>query len=111
MQSMINYTQNGIMFGGFVGASIFSKNQYVDFLKNERASQFKWHWEAKRELTNRLTRDAIRGALLWGGKSTIVATTFGYVVLIRNNFVFDSTNFISNFPFQSIAQSHTSDTK
>ncbi|XP_031637861.1 uncharacterized protein LOC116350256 [Contarinia nasturtii] len=86
--SVINYIQNGVLFGSFVGISIFTKNQYVDFVHNERASQYKWHLDAKRELTNRWCKGAVSGAATWGIKCTIVAATFGILVnlipIIRN---------------------------
>lgn len=76
MSSMIAYTQNSVFFGFATGAGIFSKNQYIDFMENARASQYKWHFDAKSDLTNRMVKGGIRGAFTWGTKSFIISATF-----------------------------------
>lgn len=76
MASMIAYVQNSVIIGSALGGAIFSKNQYMDFMENARASQYKWHLDAKADLTNRMVKGCIKGAFTWGIKSFIISTTF-----------------------------------
>lgn len=76
MSSIIAYTQNCIFLGVTTGAAIFTKNQYLDFMENAQASQYKYHLDAKADMTNRMVKGGIRGAFTWGTKSFIVSLTF-----------------------------------
>lgn len=60
-----------------MGAIIHAKNQYMDFMENARASQYKWHFEAKADITNKMVKGAIKGAYIWGMKCTILTVTYG----------------------------------
>lgn len=73
---MITIVQDGVLFSIGVGGIIFSKNQYMDFMENARASQYKWHTDAKADLVNRMFKGGIRGAFTWGVKSFYVTFTF-----------------------------------
>lgn len=75
--NFLGWIQQGFMFGTPIGAVIHSKNQYMDFMENARAYQYKWHFEAKSALTSKMLKGGARGACIWGYKSTILATTFG----------------------------------
>ncbi|XP_055298416.1 RPII140-upstream gene protein-like [Sitodiplosis mosellana] len=80
MASMIAYVQNSIIIGVAIGGSIFTKNQYMDFMENASASQYKWHTDAKADLTNKMVKGGIRGALTWGVKSFYVSITFATLI-------------------------------
>lgn len=62
--------------GATLGGLIHSKNQYMDFMENAEASKYKWHLDAKADLSRRMIHGAVRGAGIWGVKSIAVTTTF-----------------------------------
>lgn len=76
MASLLAYTQNAVIMGILIGGSIHSKNQYMDFMENATASQYKWHLDAKADLTNKMLKGGFRGAYIWGVKSFIISATF-----------------------------------
>lgn len=76
MASMIAYMQNGTIIGVMTGGAIYTRNQYMDFMENARASQYKWHFEAKDDLTKKMVNGGIRGAIAWGIRSFVISTTF-----------------------------------
>lgn len=59
-----------------MGGLIHSKNQYMDFMESATASKYKWHLDAKSDLSSRMIKGAIRGACVWGVKSIAVSTSF-----------------------------------
>lgn len=65
--------------GVTVGGLIHSKNHYMDFMENASASKYKWHTDAKADLSSRMVRGAMRGAYVWGVKSLAVSTSFALV--------------------------------
>lgn len=48
-------------------------------MENEIASKYKWHLDAKADITNRMIQGACRGAITWGWKGTILSTTYAWV--------------------------------
>lgn len=76
MASMLAYVQNGVIMGGMIGFGIHSKNNYMDFMENARASQYKRHTDAKADLTNRMFKGGVRGAFTWGMKCFYISLTF-----------------------------------
>lgn len=69
--------QFGVVFGTTAGAAIHFKNQYMDFMENATASQYKWHLDAKAALSSKMMNGAIRGAFVWGTKSIVLSSTYG----------------------------------
>lgn len=74
----MTWLQFGALLGPTVGGAIYSKNQYMEFMENATASQYKWHLDAKAALSTKMINGAIRGAFVWGAKTTILSATYGY---------------------------------
>lgn len=68
--------QNAAVLGCTTGGIIHAKNQYMYFMENAEASQYRWHLDAKADLSNRMIKGAIRGASIWGIKSVAAAATY-----------------------------------
>lgn len=79
LSSFVSIIQGGIVLGVTVGGLIHSKNHYMDFMENASASKYKWHTDAKADLSSRMVRGAMRGAYVWGVKSLAVSTSFALV--------------------------------
>lgn len=77
MTNFLTWVQSGVLFGSTVGAAIHFKNQYMDFMENATASQYKWHMDAKAALSSKMMNGAIRGAFVWGTKGLILSSTYG----------------------------------
>ena len=77
VSSFITVVQSAVVFGAAVGGAIHSKNQYMDFMENAYASQYRSHLDAKAAITSKMVNGAIRGGLVWGIKSVILSSTYG----------------------------------
>ncbi|CAL4160240.1 unnamed protein product, partial [Meganyctiphanes norvegica] len=60
----------GVMLGTFTGTLIggtnHSRENYISFLKQNQATAFQSHFEAKKQLQNKVTLGFARGAWMWG---------------------------------------------
>lgn len=72
----MTWIQCGAYSGSTIGGVIHSKNQYMEFMENATASQYKWHLDAKAALSTKMINGAIRGAYVWGIKTTILSATY-----------------------------------
>lgn len=72
----MTWFQFGTIFGCATGGAIHFKNQYMDFMENAYASQYKSHLDAKAAISSKMLNGAIRGAFVWGTKCTILSTTY-----------------------------------
>lgn len=68
--------QTGSLIGVVLGGCIHAKNQYMYFMENAIASKYKWHMDAKADLSNRMIKASIRGAAVWGVKSLAIVSTY-----------------------------------
>lgn len=73
---IVTTTENMAIFGAFTGLGIHSKNAYMDFMSNNRPSQFASHLDAKTELTSRMEGNMFRGGLYWSLRCLAVGFTF-----------------------------------
>lgn len=73
---MLSVTQNSLIFGTFAGVSIWSKNAFMDFMENNRASQFTSHLDAKDALNNRMYQSMTIGTINWTWRCVVVSLTF-----------------------------------
>lgn len=76
MTHITSVVQNVFLLATITGAGIHSKNQYMDFMENATASKYKWHTDAKADLSRKMASGAIRGAGIWGVKSLAISSTF-----------------------------------
>lgn len=76
----MTWIQSGTIFGCATGGAIHFKNQYMDFMENAYASQYRSHLDAKAAISSRMLSGAIRGAFVWGTKCTILTSTYAYVL-------------------------------
>lgn len=73
---IISITENAAAIGALAGIGIHSKNAYMDFMQNSRASKFSSHLDAKADLTSRLKSNTVRGGLYWSLRCVAVGFTF-----------------------------------
>ncbi|CAG9767213.1 unnamed protein product [Ceutorhynchus assimilis] len=70
--------------GGLFGGTAAGKTAYEKFMKNNEATTFKSHLDAKRELQDAVTRAFSKGALKWATKLTVFSVSFiGLTTLIQ----------------------------
>lgn len=104
--NVISITQNSSMFGVFAGITIFSKNTFMDFIENNRATHFKSHIDAKDELTNRMNRTMFLGGVSWTWRCLAVGFVYSYVFFqVLNSVTFNvssrernNSSFFLNYP-------------
>lgn len=66
MRAILGATGSGAIFGIFVGTFVHSRNEYVEFMSKNMASQFSSHLEAKDLMGKRQNIALGRGAIIWG---------------------------------------------
>lgn len=76
LANVLSATQNGVIGGALLGTAIYSKNTFMDFMENSRATQFKNHLDAKAELNARMHRTMIVGGFSWTWRC--LAVSFAY---------------------------------
>lgn len=73
---MITYTETGIVSGAFFGTMIFSKNTFMDFMGNSRATQYSSHLDAKDDLNRRMYRNMLVGGFQWTWRCAAITLTY-----------------------------------
>ncbi|XP_018333781.1 RPII140-upstream gene protein [Agrilus planipennis] len=62
----------GAVYGGF----LYSRQAYMDFIRNNQATLFTNHIEAKKKLQDKVTLGFAKGAFRWGWRLTLFCTTY-----------------------------------
>ncbi|CAH1969568.1 unnamed protein product [Acanthoscelides obtectus] len=65
-----------IFVGSIYGGVVNSRKAYVDFMKNNQATSFLDHFEAKKKLQDAVTISFAKGAFKWGWRITLFSSTF-----------------------------------
>lgn len=76
IRHVMSVTENAATIGAFAGLGVHSKNAYMDFMENSRASKFSSHLDAKADLTSRMQTNMFRGGLYWSLRCVAVGFTF-----------------------------------
>lgn len=78
LNSILNVGFLSTVVGAIYGGIMDSKEAYINFMKNNQATAFKTHLEAKRKLQDAVTLNFAKGAVKWGWRLSIFCTTFVY---------------------------------
>ncbi|KAF5303468.1 hypothetical protein FQA39_LY09931 [Lamprigera yunnana] len=62
----------GIVYGG----TVYSKQAYLNFIKNNQATSFTNHYEAKQQLQDCVTKAFAKGAFRWSWRLTAFSSTY-----------------------------------
>ncbi|VEN48695.1 unnamed protein product [Callosobruchus maculatus] len=65
-----------IFVGSIYGGVVNSRGAYIEFMKNNQATSFINHFEAKRQLQDAVTKSFAKGAFRWGWRVTLFTSTF-----------------------------------
>ncbi|KAF2885657.1 hypothetical protein ILUMI_20508 [Ignelater luminosus] len=65
-----------MFIGAIYGGTIHSRESYLDFIKNNQATAFKSHLDAKKKLQDQVTLSFAKGAFKWGWRLTYFCTTY-----------------------------------
>lgn len=63
-------------FGGAIGGFIWSKNEYIKFMKTNFGTEYPSHLEAKSAMTNRMTYGMYNGFKAWCWRFTLITLVF-----------------------------------
>ncbi|KAK5644505.1 hypothetical protein RI129_005805 [Pyrocoelia pectoralis] len=76
LQSMISVSCTSCLIGMLYGGMTHTRETYIDFIKNNQATTFTSHLEAKKKLQDRMTLSFAKGAFKWGWRLTFFSTTY-----------------------------------
>ncbi|KAB0794775.1 hypothetical protein PPYR_11614 [Photinus pyralis] len=76
LQSIINVGCASCFLGMLYGGITNTRETYIDFVKNNQATSFKSHLEAKKTLQDRMTLSFAKGAFKWGWRLTVFSSTY-----------------------------------
>lgn len=79
IRQIIRATENLAVIGALTGMAIHSKNAYMDFMENSRASQFSSHLDAKAALTSRMQGNMFNGGIYWSLRCLAIGGVFSWV--------------------------------
>ncbi|KAJ8974028.1 hypothetical protein NQ317_001816 [Molorchus minor] len=65
-----------MFIGALYGGVIHSRPAYMEFMRNNQATSFKNHLEAKRALQDKVTLSFGKGAFKWGWRLSLFSTSF-----------------------------------
>nr|CAH7739532.1 unnamed protein product [Callosobruchus chinensis] len=74
--TVLQVTAMSMFVGSLYGGIVNSRGAYVEFMKNNQATSFLNHYEAKRRLQDAVTKSFAKGAFRWGWRVTLFSTTF-----------------------------------
>ncbi|KAF5290006.1 hypothetical protein FQR65_LT11672 [Abscondita terminalis] len=76
LHSIIQIASFSTIFGMLYGGVVYSRNAYLEFMKNNEATAFNSHFEAKRQLQDAVTLSFAKGAFKWAWRLTFFTTTY-----------------------------------
>ncbi|CAH1170376.1 unnamed protein product [Phaedon cochleariae] len=76
VSSILQVAAMSTFIGGMYGGIINSRTAYLEFMKNNEATKFTTHLEAKQKLQDKVTISFGKGAFKWGWRLTLFCTSF-----------------------------------
>jgi len=83
MSPELSQVVQGVMLGAFTGTLIggtnHSRENYISFMKQNQATAFQSHFEAKKQLQNKVTMGFARGAWMWGWRLSLFTGSYMFI--------------------------------
>ncbi|KAK4875098.1 hypothetical protein RN001_011520 [Aquatica leii] len=76
LHSIIQISCFSTVFGIFYGGIVYSREAYIDFMKNNQATAFTSHFDAKKKLQDAITLSFAKGAFKWSWRLTLFSSTY-----------------------------------
>ncbi|XP_023288637.1 RPII140-upstream gene protein [Orussus abietinus] len=68
LANIVQGTSCATLLGGCIGAFVYSRTAFINFIENNQATQFQSHIDAKRKLQDTVSLGLFRGGIRWGSR-------------------------------------------
>lgn len=86
LQSVLTVGCSSLVVGIIYGGMTNMRETYISFIKNNQATAFTSHFEAKKLLQDRMTLSFAKGAFKWGWRLAVFSTTYVFVTTVYSTY-------------------------